>query len=59
MEQIIDCPLCNGGKLNIEVPNGHKVIMSGAMRDLPCKVFCKTCNRFVKYAIKEKDKESK
>lgn len=52
MKKIIDCPLCNGGKLKIDISNGYKIVTSGAMRDLPCRIFCKTCNRTVKYAVK-------
>lgn len=55
MEKTINCPLCNGGKLIIDIPNGYKVVTSGRLKDLSCVVYCKTCNRKVKYNIvKEK-----
>lgn len=53
MEKVIDCPLCNGGKLKIDIEEGYKVVTSGAMRDLPRRIFCKNCNRLVKYTVKE------
>ena len=51
MVKIIDCPLCNGGKLNIDIANGYKIIISGYVSKLPLKKRCKTCNRNVKYAV--------
>ena len=50
-----DCPLCNGGKLDIDISNGYKVVFSGKMSELPCRVFCKNCNRFVKYIVVKDD----
>lgn len=55
MEKIINCPLCNGGKLKINVPNGCEVITSGHLKDLPCIVYCKNCNRRVKYTLAKKE----
>ena len=49
----IDCPLCNGGKLKINMSNGYEVITSGALSELPCIAFCKTCNRKIKYRLQE------
>jgi hypothetical protein len=57
MQVRIDCPLCNGGKLFIEVKSGYKVVTTGKMKDLPCKVFCKNCNRFIKYAFVKKESD--
>jgi hypothetical protein len=57
MLQIVDCPLCNGGKLKIDISNGYKVITNGAMSELPCISVCKTCNRKVKYKVVKKDSE--
>ena len=51
MVKIIDCPLCNGGKLNIDIANGYKIITSGYVSKLPLKKRCKVCNRNVKYAV--------
>jgi hypothetical protein len=51
MVKVIDCPLCNGGKLKIDISSGFKVVTSGAMSELPCIAFCKTCNRKVKYKV--------
>ena len=58
MVKIIDCPLCNGGKLKIDIfSNSYKIVTSGALSELPCVVVCKTCNRRVKYNIvKDNDK---
>ena len=58
MKVIIECPICNGGKLNIDTKEGCKVVTTGKLKDLPCKVFCKNCNRFIKYALVEKDKNN-
>ena len=51
MVKVVDCPLCNGGKLKIDIANGYKVIINGRMSKLPCKILCKNCNRYVKYAV--------
>ena len=51
MVKIIDCPLCNGGKLKIEITNGYKVVTTGALSELPMIAVCKTCNRRVKYTV--------
>jgi C4-type Zn-finger protein len=59
MVKIIDCPLCNGGKLKIQISNGYEVAFNGALKDLPMIVRCKNCNRNVKYKVVEKDKELK
>lgn len=56
MVTIIDCPLCNGGKLKIDIPNGCLIITDGRPSKLPLKKRCKICNRNVKYiVVKEKE----
>lgn len=57
MVQIIDCPLCNGGKLKIDISHGYKVVTNGAMSELPCIAVCKTCNRKVKYKVVKEDSQ--
>lgn len=47
----IDCPLCNGGKLKINVSNGYEIVTSGALSELPCVCVCKVCNRKIKYKV--------
>jgi hypothetical protein len=60
MVKIIDCPLCNGGKLKIDISHGYKVVTNGALSKLPCIVVCKTCNRKVKYnVVKEEEIQQK
>lgn len=57
MQKIIECPLCNGGTLKIDVSSGYKVVTNGALSELPCIVICKNCNRRVKYkVVKEEEK---
>ena len=56
MVKIIDCPLCNGGTLKIDISNGYKIVTTGALSALPCIAVCKNCNRRVKYKV-EKDEE--
>lgn len=51
MVKVIDCPLCNGGKLKIEISNGYRIVTNGALSKLPCIAVCKTCNRRVKYGV--------
>lgn len=59
MVKVIDCPLCNGGKLKIEIAIGDKIVTNGALSKLPCIAVCKTCNRRVKYdIIKAQNKEN-
>ena len=58
MQKVIDCPLCNGGKLNIDIANGYSIITDGRPSKLPLKKRCKVCNRNVKYiVVLEQDKE--
>ena len=52
----IECPLCNGGKLKINVANGYDIVTSGAMSELPCICICKNCNRKVIYKIVNQEK---
>lgn len=54
MEKIIACPICENGKLSIEIKDGQRVITSGKFGKYPYKVYCKSCHRFIKYNI-EKD----
>lgn len=56
MVEIIDCPCCNGGKLKIELSSGYSIKTSGALSELPCIVYCKNCNRKIKYAVVKQDK---
>lgn len=59
MVKIIDCPLCNGGKLKIDIANGYKVITDGFVSKLPLKKRCPICNRNVKYiVVREADYEN-
>ena len=58
MVKTIDCPLCNGGTLNIDIANGFRIITNGYVSKLPLKKRCKTCNRDVKYlVVRESDYE--
>lgn len=57
MTKVIDCPLCNGGKLKIEISNGYKIVTTGALSELPCICRCKNCNRNVKYKVVKEDCE--
>jgi C4-type Zn-finger protein len=59
MVKIIDCPLCNGGKLKIQISNGYEIAFNGAMKDLPSIVRCKNCNRNVKYKVVKEGNEVK
>lgn len=51
MQMLIDCPLCNGGKLKIDMANGYRIITDGILSKMPCKKHCQTCNRDVKYIV--------
>ena len=55
MVKIIDCPLCNGGKLKIDIANGYKIITDGYVSKLPLKKKCNVCNRNVKYIVVRDD----
>ena len=41
MVKIVDCPLCTGGKLKIEIANGYKIIFDGKPSKMPLKKKCK------------------
>jgi hypothetical protein len=47
----IDCPICEKGKLQVNIKNGYKVVCEGKMSELPCKIYCKNCRRFIKYKV--------
>lgn len=47
----IDCPICEKGKLQVNIKNGYKVVYEGKMSELPCKIYCKNCRRFIKYKV--------
>lgn len=51
MVKTIDCPLCNGGKLDISIEKGYKIVTNGKLNELPCIIYCKNCNRKIKYKI--------
>lgn len=58
MVKIVDCPLCTGGKLKIEIANGYKIIFDGKPSKMPLKKKCKCCGREVKHIIvREEDYE--
>ena len=51
MVKNIDCPICEKGKLQIDIRNGYKVVFEGKMSELPCRIYCKNCRRFIKYKV--------
>lgn len=55
----IDCPLCNGGKLKLNISNGYEVVTSGKLGKLPYVCVCKNCNRKVKYDLVKQPKIEK
>lgn len=57
MIKSIECPICNKGKLQINISHGYKVVTSGHLKDLPCIAYCKNCNRKIKYNV-VKDEEN-
>ena len=56
MERIVDCPICDYGKLHIELAKDEKVIMNGRFGKYPYKAYCKKCHRFIKYNIEKEEK---
>ena len=58
MVKIIDCPLCNGGKLKIDIANGYKIIVDGYLSKLPLKKHFKCFGKDIKYlVVNEEDYE--
>lgn len=55
----IDCPLCNGGKLKINISNGYDIITSGKLSELPYVCVCRNCKRKVKYDLVKQPKTEK
>ena len=58
MQKVINCPICENGKLEIEVKGEEKVITSGRFGKFPYKAYCKSCHRFIKYDIVNVDSEN-
>lgn len=56
MEHIIDCPICEDGKLNIDLRENEKIVVNGRFGKYPYKAYCKKCHRFIKYNIKKEEK---
>lgn len=46
-----NCPICEVGELKVDIKNGYKIVFSGKMSELPCRVYCKNCKRFIKYKV--------
>lgn len=55
MVKIYDCPICDEGKLQIDISNGYKVVFEGKMSELPCRIYCKKCKRFIKYKVVQEE----
>lgn len=55
MVKTFDCPICEKGKLKIDISNCYKVVFSGKMSELPCRTYCKNCNRNIKYKVEKED----
>ena len=51
MVRNIDCPICEKGKLQIDIKNGYKIVFEGKMSELPCRIYCKNCRRIIKYKV--------
>jgi hypothetical protein len=51
MVKNIDCPICEKGKLQIDIANGYKIVCEGKMSELPCRIYCKNCRRTIKYKV--------
>lgn len=46
-----ECPVCEQKTLQIDIKNGYKVVFSGKIGKLPCRIYCKNCKRFIKYEV--------
>ena len=55
MVKVIDCPICEKGKLQIDISNGYDVVFNGKMSELPCRIYCKNCRRYIKYKVVKKE----
>lgn len=53
-----ECPVCEKGKLQFNITNGYDVVFEGKMSELPCKIYCKNCRRFIKYKIIKKEENN-
>ena len=52
-----NCPICEKGKLQLNITNGYKVVFDGKMSELPCKIYCKNCKRFIKYNVVKREND--
>ena len=50
-----NCPICEHNTLQIDIKNGYKIVFEGKMSDLPCKIYCKNCRRFIKYKVEKEE----
>lgn len=49
------CPICERGELKIDITSGYKVVFNGRMSELPCRIYCKNCKRYIKYKVVKKE----
>ena len=55
MVKSVNCPICEKGKLQLNIANGYKVVFEGKMSELPCRIYCKNCRRFIKYKVEKEE----
>lgn len=58
MQKVINCPICENGKLEIEIKGEEKIITSGRFGSLPYKAYCKSCHRFIKYNVVKEETDN-
>lgn len=56
MVKTYDCPICEKGKLQIDLSNGYTAVFEGKMSEMPCRIFCKNCKRQIKYKAVKQEK---
>lgn len=57
MVKVMNCPVCEKGKLPIDISNGYKVVFQGKFNELPCRIFCKNCKRLIKYKVVKNEED--
>ncbi len=57
MQKIVECPICFGKGLHIELKNGYRVVASGRrISEYPLVAVCRICKRKIKYDVAKEDK---
>lgn len=54
MVKVVNCPICEKGKLNIFIFKDYEICFSGKISEMFNRVYCTNCKRQIKYKVIKK-----